>query len=170
MILQEQVILDAKQELLEVFRMMIGLKKSWTQSTAKEDAADYSENPKREAPNATFQHETLKAYQIALDVVHWLLTEETSSGLSPGIFCNLDKHATGIVLNIAEGNGRFSEPDQRRFLRIAHQSSIKLAAQLDLCVAKGLLEATCVEQGKAHLVQAASMTSLMAKKLGNSPK
>jgi four helix bundle protein len=166
----EQKIIDSKQELLEIFKMLVGLKKSWARSTAMEDTADYPAEPRRGASNAIFHHETLKVYGLALGVVNWLSEKETSSGLSSGAFRDLDKHATGIVLNIAEGNGRFSEPDQRRFLGIAYRSAIKLAAQLDLCVAKGLLNPTCVEAGKDHLGQAASMISLMVKKLANSSK
>ena len=46
----------------------------------------------------------------------------------------VDKAATSVVLNIAEGNGRYPEGDRRRFLDIAEASAVKAAAYLDLCV------------------------------------
>ena len=49
-----------------------------------------------------------------------------------------DNCATSMVLNIAEGNGRYAYLDHRRFLRIGHSALVKTAAYLDLCCVKGL--------------------------------
>ena len=42
------------------------------------------------------------------------------------------------MLNVAEGNGRYSEVDHRRFLEIAATSAVKAAAYLDLYQLKAL--------------------------------
>ena len=47
------------------------------------------------------------------------------------------------MFNVAEGNGRYSELDQRRFLEIAATSAVKAAAYLDLYQQKAL--PACVE-------------------------
>ena len=44
----------------------------------------------------------------------------------------VDKTATSVVLNVAEGNGRYSELDHRRFLEVAATLAVKAAAYLDL--------------------------------------
>ena len=48
--------------------------------------------------------------------------------------------ATSVLLNIAEGNGRFPPEDRGRFLDIAESSAVKAAAYLDLCRGKAELE------------------------------
>ena len=50
----------------------------------------------------------------------------------------IDKSATSAVLNVAEGNGRYSELDHRRFLEIAAASAVKAAAYLDIYQQKAL--------------------------------
>jgi four helix bundle protein len=66
-----------------------------------------------------------------------------------------------MVLNIAEGNGRFSNADQARFLSTSHESAVKLAARLDLCVTQDLLPRYEVAEWKAHLERVAVMTASM---------
>ena len=56
---------------------------------------------------------------------------------------------TSILLNIAEGNGRYAELDHRRFLDIAEGSAVKVAAYLDLAVQKLTLDRKESSPGKA---------------------
>jgi hypothetical protein len=44
----------------------------------------------------------------------------------------IDNSATSVILNVAEGNGRYSELDHHRFLDIASASVAETAAYLDL--------------------------------------
>jgi four helix bundle protein len=67
-----------------------------------------------------------------------------------------------MVLNIAEGNGRFSDADQRRFFATSHEAAIKMAARLDLYVIQGLLPEKETEGWKALLERISVMTSSMA--------
>ena len=86
---------------------------------------------------------------------------EAVSRLSNQAFRRLDELLTSMVLNIAEGNGRFSDADQARFLGTSHESAIKLAARLDLCVTQNLLPRDKVVGWKALLQRVSVMASSM---------
>ena len=49
----------------------------------------------------------------------------------------MDETATSLILNIAEGNGRYAELEQAKFLKIAESAVVKIAVYMDLCVGKG---------------------------------
>ena len=65
----------------------------------------------------------------------------------------IDVKTTTNGLNIAEGNGRFSEADQVRFLDIAHTSAMRVAACLDLLVARRQVKVHQIEDGKQILAR-----------------
>ena len=57
------------------------------------------------------------------------------------VYRQVDKAATSVILNIAEGYGRTGEGDRLRFLERAEGSAVKAAAYLDLCGSKAELDA-----------------------------
>jgi four helix bundle protein len=64
----------------------------------------------------TFDHEKLDVYQIALEFV--VLAREITVKLPTGrhsLADQLDRAATSVVLNIAEGAGEFSRAEKARF-------------------------------------------------------
>ena len=61
------------------------------------------------------------------------------------------------MLNVAEGNGRYSELDQRRFLEIAAASAAKAAAYLDLYQQKALHARVATTQGGELLSRVVAM-------------
>ncbi|MFW5871055.1 MAG: four helix bundle protein [Verrucomicrobiota bacterium] len=65
----------------------------------------------------------------------------------------LDKGTTSVVLNIAEGNGCFSETDQTRFLDIAHTCAMRVGACLDVLAARQQVERAQIEEGKRILAR-----------------
>jgi four helix bundle protein len=65
--------------------------------------------------------------------------------------------ARSVVLNVAEGNGRYSELDQRRFLEIAAASAVKAAAYLDLDQQKALPARVETTQGGELLSRVVAM-------------
>jgi len=69
----------------------------------------------------------------------------------------IDRASTSIVLNLAEGNGRRTTKQRARFFDDARGSATECAGCLDLMVAKRLVSAERVEEGKTILVRVVSM-------------
>lgn len=102
-----------------------------------------------------FDHEKLSVYQEAIKFVVWSdgILETLPKKLA--VYDQLDRAATSISLNIAEGNGKYTAADRCRFFDIARGSALECAACLDVLVAKNkLVEAG---PGKAILVRIVSM-------------
>jgi four helix bundle protein len=120
--------LDAGKQLLQaVARMEVGLRSSWY-STVRE-----STEPEAGKTKYYFPHESLKVYQRALQLYASLASSFLVEEIKRHRFARrIDELSTSLVLNIAEGNGRFSHPDHGKFVDIAEESGIKLAAYLDL--------------------------------------
>lgn len=96
----------------------------------------------------SFNRENLHVYQRALGFAERAISHSTEWDTKHAIQDHLPRAAASIleniamarvVLNIAEGNGRFSTLEQRRFLATSHEATVKLAARLDLCVAQGVI-------------------------------
>jgi four helix bundle protein len=56
-----------------------------------------------------------RTYQIAVEFYHLTASESLPRYLKD----QLQRAASSVVLNLAEGSGRFSEKDQKRFFHIA---------------------------------------------------
>jgi four helix bundle protein len=69
----------------------------------------------------------------------------------------LDRAATSIRLNIAEGNGKHTSADRCRFFDNARGSALECAACLDVLVARGRIEASVADVGKSLLSEVVSM-------------
>jgi four helix bundle protein len=149
-----------KQRLCEITKMLVGLRKGWTQFFG-EESVSYRADTSQTEPQFLFQHETLAVYQAALEFVEWFISRPDAQELSNRLFRQLDEAATAIVLNIAEGNGRYAELDQQRFLKIADSATVKAAVYLDLCVQKAVLRKTEVASGKELLRKISAMVSAM---------
>jgi four helix bundle protein len=152
-----------KEMLAEIFRMLIGVRKSWSAGTVRESRGEYRTGGASRDRTPLFHHERLDVYCVALEVVRWFHTAVAWEKLPSRLFRKLDAPLTSVVLNIAEGNGRFSELDHRRFLEIAYCSAINMAAQLDLCVHKKILSPEVAHNGKQLLVRVAGMTAVMVR-------
>jgi len=162
-LLQPTDVHAAKVLLDRVVAMLIGLR-SMECRQVRESSSEYIVGAQSE-PDVFFAHETLRVYQSALRFVGWCaaLIQSEAVGLSRGR--ELDRHATGIVLNIAEGNGKFSVPDRRRFLDIAVAAGLQAAASLDLLMARGWIAEETTRQGKKHLEEIVSMIGAMSRSL-----
>jgi four helix bundle protein len=98
-----------------------------------------------------FNHDKLEVYQEALAFNAWLsdlIGELTRLG---DVKDQLDRASNSIVLNIAEGNGKYSLKDRCRFMDTAHGSALECAAGLDILVAKRKLAKSQIEAGKSSL-------------------
>ena len=69
----------------------------------------------------------------------------------------LERAATSIPLNIAEGNGKSTVKDRCRFFYIARGSALECAACLDVLARKGLMEEEQSIGGKTKLKEIVSM-------------
>jgi len=104
-----------------------------------------------------FDHEKLDVYQHSLGfcaLVGDLINEIASKAAAKD---HLDRASTSIPLNIAEGNGKFSNADRARFLEIARGSSVECAACLDVLVARKLISVEKAVIGKEQLVPIVNM-------------
>jgi four helix bundle protein len=104
-----------------------------------------------------FDHEKLNVYRRSLGFVAWAagISEKIPAKLSA--LGQLDRAATSIPLNIAEGNGRHTPADRCRFFDIARGSALECAAAADVLVAKRVLGESEAEPGKAVLAEIVSM-------------
>src|ERR1700757_4330225 len=113
-----------------------------------------------------FDHEKLNAYQVALEFNGWvgdlLATVEARAAAKD----QLDRAATSIPLNLAEGNGKFSRRDRARFFDIARGSALEAAASLDVLVSRKLTTEEQIAPAKEQLVQIVSMLMGLLKRLG----
>jgi len=102
-----------------------------------------------------FDHEKLTVYQEAIQFVAWSheLLETVPKNLA--VHNQLDRAATSIPLNIAEGNGKYTAADRCRFFDIARGSAFECAACLDVLVAKK--STLPVAAGKELLARIVSM-------------
>jgi four helix bundle protein len=123
--------------------------------------------PAREAGPSVFHHETLDVYKVALELNGWagelLDTELASCKLN--VCKQLDRAASSIPLNIAEGNGKRSSRDQARYLDIARGSALECAACLDTLVVRRALKAASVPAGKRLLERIVGMLVKMTMRI-----
>ena len=78
-------------------------------------------------------HEQLDVYQVALEFL--VFANEVIERLPRGrshLADQLTRASTSIVLNLAEGAGKHSKPDKRRFYLTARGSATESAALLDV--------------------------------------
>jgi four helix bundle protein len=93
--------------------------------------------------------------------MRWFVSLSASRELSGRSYRQIDEGVTSVILNIAEGNGRYSEMDHRRFLEVAASSAVKVAAHLDLAAQKFALNGNDCRPGKALLERIGAMLSRM---------
>jgi len=114
----------------------------------------------------SFHHEKLTVYQRALEFAGGSQdlidspTEKTSTR------DQLARAGDSIALNIAEGNGKFSQKDRARFFQIARGSALECAACLDLRVARRCCADDTIVKGKEVLEEVVRMLFTMLDKLG----
>ena len=77
--------------------------------------------------------------------------------LPAAVVNSLDKESTMIVLNIAEGNGKFSLKDRCRFINYARDAAFRAAPRLDVVATTRPELGRKVDAGKAVLARTVSM-------------
>lgn len=113
-----------------------------------------------------FDHEKLNVYRVALEFNEWVGTFLGGVQAKAAAKDQLDRAATSIPLNIAEGNGKFSKRDRARFFDIARGSALESAAALDVLVSRRLANQAGIETAKRQLVEIVNMLMGLLKALG----
>ena len=116
-----------------------------------------------------FDHDKLDVYAAALEFLALANTivEDLPRGRSY-LADQLQRAATSITLNIAEGAGEFSPKDKSRFYRMARRSGTECAAVLDVCRRLKLADDKVLASGRELLIRVVSMLTKMARKLSDS--
>ena len=109
-----------------------------------------------------FDHEKLIVYQKSIEFVAFVakLLPRLQSPFG-STRDQLLRSSQSIALNIAEGNGKRSPADRRRFFEIARGSAMESAATLDVLVAVGAILSDEIAPGKALLFPLVKMLSKM---------
>jgi len=155
--LATQDIQPGKSLLAEIVSILIAMQRT-TADRVREDHAAY-----RTKKGRLFSHEDLDAYQAGLQLIVWLESMTAGLSCSTDLLSKLDKSTTAIVLNIAEGNGRFTGTDQAKFLGIAYKSTVQSASLVDLATANGAPDVSRVQEGRLLLRRIAAMLTSLSK-------
>jgi four helix bundle protein len=86
-----------------------------------------------------FGHEKLHVYHAAIEYVGWAYRYADALKGHQNAKSQLIRASQAIPLNIAEGNGRATRPDRRRFFEIARGSALECAAVQDVLQACGAM-------------------------------
>ena len=98
-----------------------------------------------------FDHERLEVYREALSFIGWVTPILEGLLKASDVKDHLERASNSIVLNIAEGNGKYAPKDRCRFFDTAHGSTLECAAALDILVAKQKITGEAVRTGKERL-------------------
>ena len=112
-----------------------------------------------------FGHEQLDVYRLAIDYVAWAyaLAKELN-GVDRHARDQLLRAAQSIPLNIAEGNGKGTNAERRRFFEFARGSAMECAAIQDCLEACQVLSGERNAQGKAMLNRLVSMLTKLGRR------
>ena len=113
----------------------------------------------------TLGHEKLDVYRLAMEYVKWVLVESSSlAGIHRVTRDQWLRASQSMPLNIAEGNGKTSGSDRRRYFEIAPGSAMECAAIQDILVAGSALNEDESAQRKSVLDRIAIMLSRLGKR------
>jgi four helix bundle protein len=104
----------------------------------------------------------LDVYQQSVRFLPQAIT--IADGLPPRYSAMADqlrRAALSISLNIAEGSGKITGPDQRRYYSIARGSAMECAAILDACSALKAVGLSQADEANGILIRVAEMLSKM---------
>lgn len=105
-----------------------------------------------------FGHEQLDVYRLSINYVGWVYSfAKTLKGYDRHARDQLLRASQSIPLNIAEGNGKGTDADRRRFFEIARGSALECAAIMDCLVVCKVISIEHNNEGKAMLVRIVSM-------------
>lgn len=105
-----------------------------------------------------FGHEKLDCYRLSIDYVAWVFKNASSLvGIHRPARDQWLRASQSIPLNIAEGNGKTTDADRRRFFEIARGSALECAAIQDVLVVVKALDKFESRSRKEELDRIAGM-------------
>ena len=112
-----------------------------------------------------FDHDKLDVYRAAIEFVGHTndIVEEFPRGRAY-LADQLQRAATSIPLNIAEGAGEFSPNEKARFYRIAKRSATECAAILDAAKCLTVISADRYTPARELLIRIVAMLVNMARR------
>ena len=98
-----------------------------------------------------FDHEKLRVYQKSVEFISWVDNILCKNGIKSSIADQIVRASESIVLNIAEGNGKFTPKDRCRYFDISRGSAMECAGCLDVLFAKKKITVSELGEGKIIL-------------------
>ena len=154
-LLRASIVHEGKGQLSALVSMMIGYRKS-TRCEVREEGEEY-DAAYRPSDRVWFDHEKLDVYRKALELVEWCGRLRIGENVPRSTVTTLDKAATGVVLNVAEGNGKFSVKDRCRFINHARTAALQSAATLDVLAVRRVKCKPTAAEGKSQLANIVRM-------------
>ena len=109
-----------------------------------------------------FDHEKLDVYKVSLEFNKFIsLIAGRLKGIQRHACDQLVRAGLSIPLNIAEGNGKRSSLERKRFWEFARGSAMECAAILDVLIITNVFSEEELLQGKGLLYRIVSMLSKM---------
>ena len=106
--------------------------------------------------------DNLDVYRVSLEFQGLIATILSSA--HGELRSQLDRAALSITLNVAEGAGRRSAADRRRFYSIARGSALECAAILDVMAGRAQLALNDLRRGRALLVRIVQMLTRLGQR------
>ena len=110
-------------------------------------------------------HDNLDVYQAAIEFV--AQADHTVEHLPRGrayLADQLQRAATSIALNIAEGAGEYARKEKDRFYRMARRSATECAAILDVCKRLALVSSKEFDPSRKLLLRMVAMLTSMVRR------
>lgn len=104
-----------------------------------------------------FDHEKLHVYQKAVEFVEWVDNLLKRIPMKNSTIDQFYRASESIVLNIAEGNGKFTQKDKCKYFDISRGSAMECAGCLDVLFAKKLINNSDKIEGKEILKDIVNM-------------
>lgn len=106
----------------------------------------------------------LEVYQLAIRFLPIAVQFAHAMPLGYASFADqLRRASLSVPLNIAEGSGKITGPDQRRFYAIARGSAMECGAIVDACLILGFIDGPAASRSNEILDSIVRMLSKMAR-------
>ena len=122
------------------------------------------EAPGKPETAMAYDHEKLDVYRAAIEYVGWVYRFCESLAGHRNAKDQLLRAAQAIPLNIAEGNGKGTDGDRRRYFEIARGSALECGAAQDVLEVCGAITPVENEKAKALLDRIVAMLTKLGQR------